>query len=333
MARYTRNTVILAKIETTPGVDASPTGASNAVLISNMTINPLNAQNVPRDVIRGYFGGSEQLVGNAYLEVTFDVEVAGAGAAGDVPAWGPLLRACAFDETIDVGVSVGYTPVSTGIKSLTIYYYDDGALHKLLMSRGDVSIKLGSGERPLFSFRFMGLDGGLTAAANATPDTSGFVTPLAVTDPNTGNLLFGCTYATAALSGGTSYASRGLQLALGNQLAHIPLLGGESIELVGPEDPEPRQPVIDVAQGRHVELVVAAGALGPDLGEAGLAQHLEMLADCRLGDAEFARDHVDHLARGQIADGQQFEDAAADGIAEDVEGVHQSTGPLPVSPV
>ena len=231
MARYTRNTVILAKIETTPGVDASPTGASNAVLISNMTINPLNAQNVPRDVIRGYFGGSEQLVGNAYLEVTFDVEVAGAGAAGDVPAWGPLLRACAFDETIDVGVSVGYTPVSTGIKSLTIYYYDDGALHKLLMSRGDVSIKLGSGERPLFSFRFMGLDGGLTAAANATPDTSGFVTPLAVTDPNTGNLLFGCTYATAALSGGTSYASRGLQLALGNQLAHIPLLGGESIEV------------------------------------------------------------------------------------------------------
>lgn len=231
MARYTRNTVILAKIETTPGVDASPTGASNAVLISNMTINPLNAQNVPRDVIRGYFGGSEQLVGNAYLEVTFDVEVAGAGAAGDVPAWGPLLRACAFDETIDVGVSVGYTPVSTGIKSLTIYYYDDGALHKLLMSRGDVSIKLGSGERPVFSFRFMGLDGGLTAAANATPDTSGFVTPLAVTDPNTGNLLFGCTYATAALSGGTSYASRGLQLALGNQLAHIPLLGGESIEV------------------------------------------------------------------------------------------------------
>ncbi len=235
MARYTRNTVILAKIETTPGVDASPTGASNAVLISNMTINPLNAQNVPRDVIRGYFGGSEQLVGNAYLEVTFDVEVAGAGAAGDVPAWGPLLRACAFDETIDVGVSVGYTPVSTGIKSLTIYYYDDGALHKLLMSRGDVSIKLGSGERPLFSFRFMGLDGGLTAAANATPDTSGFVTPLAVTDPNTGNLLFGCTYATAALSGGTSYASRGLQLALGNQLAHIPLLGGESIEVTNRE--------------------------------------------------------------------------------------------------
>ncbi len=235
MARYTRNTVILAKIETTPGVDASPTGASNAVLISNMTINPLNAQNVPRDVIRGYFGGSEQLVGNAYLEVTFDVEVAGAGAAGDVPAWGPLLRACAFDETIDVGVSVDYTPVSTGIKSLTIYYYDDGALHKLLMSRGDVSIKLGSGERPLFSFRFMGLDGGLTAAANATPDTSGFVTPLAVTDPNTGNLLFGCTYATAALSGGTSYPSRGLQLALGNQLAHIPLLGGESIEVTNRE--------------------------------------------------------------------------------------------------
>ena len=35
---------------------------------------------------------------------------------------------------------------------------------------------------------------------------------------------------------------------------------------------------------------------------------------------------VDHLARGVLVRRQQFEDAAADRIAEDVEGVHHISG-------
>lgn len=231
MARYTRNTVILAKIETVPGTDATPAGATDAILISNQSINPLNAQNVPRDVIRGFFGGSEHLVGNSFVEISFDVEIAGSGTAGTAPAWGPLLRACAFAETVTAVTRVDYTPISTAIESLTIYYYDDGALHKALMARGDCSIKMGSGDRPVFSFKFIGLDGGLTAASNATPTLTAFKTPLAVTDPNTGDLLFGCTYSAGALSGGTSYVSKGLNLSLGNKVSHIPLLGGQSVEI------------------------------------------------------------------------------------------------------
>lgn len=37
MARNSRNTIILAKIETTPGIDAVPTGAANALLVSDPT--------------------------------------------------------------------------------------------------------------------------------------------------------------------------------------------------------------------------------------------------------------------------------------------------------
>ena len=43
MSRLIRNTAILAKIETAYGVDAAPTGAANALLVSNLSINPLNA--------------------------------------------------------------------------------------------------------------------------------------------------------------------------------------------------------------------------------------------------------------------------------------------------
>jgi hypothetical protein len=231
MPRYIRNTVILAKIETTAGTDAVPTGAANACLISNASINPLNASNVPRDLLRGYFGGSEQLVGTAYVEASFDVELAGSGTAGTAPAWGELLKACAFSETISAGNRVDYTPISTTLKTATIYYYDDGVLHKLLGAMGDFSINLGIGERPVFSFRFIGIDGGVTAAANATPTLTAWKTPLAVTDPNTGDVTFGCTYATGSLTGGTTYPSRGLQVAMGNTVNHVPLLGGETVDL------------------------------------------------------------------------------------------------------
>ncbi|SEO64245.1 phage tail tube protein [Nitrosovibrio sp. Nv6] len=235
MARYTRNSAILAKIETAYGEDAIPSGVANAALISNLSVNPLNSNNINRDLIRPYFGASEQLVGTVYKEVSFDVELAGSGAAGTAPAWGPLLRACAFEETINAAVSVDYTPITDLQESLTIYYYRSGVLHKLLGAHGDCTLKAVIGTRPVFSFKFLGLDGGMSAAANPSLTLSGWKTPLSVSDANTGDLLFGCTYAAGALSSGTAYPSRGLELPFGNAVAHTPLLGGETIDITNRE--------------------------------------------------------------------------------------------------
>lgn len=231
MARYIRNTAILAKIETTYGTDPTPTGAANALLVSNVGITPLVAKNVDRDLLRPYFGASEQLVGIAHVEFTCDVEIQGAGAAGTAPAWGPLLRACAFAETISAGTRVEYDPVSQSIESLTAYYYDDGILHKLFGARGDFSVKLNAEGRPVFSFKFQGLDGAVSAAALPALTLTGWKTPSVVTDSNTADLLWGCTYATGALSGGTAYPSRGIELTVGNQVDFTELLGGESIDI------------------------------------------------------------------------------------------------------
>ncbi|WP_300435629.1 phage tail tube protein [Zoogloea sp.] len=230
MSRYSRNALILAKVETTAGVDAAPTGAANALLVANLTINPLKANNVSRDLVRPFFGGSEQLVGTATVEVSFDVELAASGTAGTAPAWGPLLLGCAFAEAVTAGSRVDYTPVTTGLKTLTLYYYDDGVLHKLLGAMGDVEIKAGIGERPLLSFKFEGIDGGVSAAT-ATGTYTPWKKPLVVTDPNTGDILLGCTYSAGALSGGTSYPSRGFNAKMGNSVVYTPLLGGDSIDI------------------------------------------------------------------------------------------------------
>lgn len=231
MGRYARKSAILAKIESVYGTDAVPDGASNAVLISNLNANPLNAQNVSRDLIRSYFGNSEDLVGNSFVELSFDVEIAGSGTAGTAPAWGPLLRACAFAEVVTALSRVDYTPVTAAIESLSIHYHRDGVRHKALGARGNCSLKLGVGGRPVFSFKFLGLDGGIAAAADPTQTLTAWKTPLAVTDANTSDLTFGCTYSAGALSGGTAYPSTGLDLELGNAVEHTPLIGGESVDV------------------------------------------------------------------------------------------------------
>lgn len=231
MSRLARKTAILAKIETTYGVDATPVGTTDAILISNQQINPLNAQNVDRALIRSYLGGAEQLVGTTFVDVSFDVELQSSGTAGTAPAWGPLLRACGMAEAISAGARVEYTPISDTFESATLYYYDDGVLHKLLGARGSFKLGMGIGNRPLISFKFIGIDGGVTAAANPAQTLTAWKTPAVITDPNTGDLLFGCTYATGALSAGTAYPSKGIDIDSGITVNHIPLLGGESVDL------------------------------------------------------------------------------------------------------
>ncbi|MBS1188910.1 MAG: hypothetical protein H6R10_702 [Rhodocyclaceae bacterium] len=234
MPRFTRNTAILAKIESAYGVDPVPTGDANAMLISNQSINPLNSNNIDRDLVRSYFGASEQLVGDAYVEISFDIELQNGGTAGEAPGYGCLLRACGFAESLlATPARVEYTPVSTGQESVTIYYYDDGVLHKALGCRGNVVFKPIAGQRPVMSFKFFGLDGGMSEATPGSLTLTGFKVPQAVTNPNTGDVTLGGTYAAGAITGGTAYPSRGLEVDCGNNVQHIPLLGGESADITG----------------------------------------------------------------------------------------------------
>lgn len=236
MPRYIRNTVILAKPEVTAGTDPTPTGAANAILVSDMSITPLDAQNIKRNNILGYFGGQEELVGPASVRVGFTVELAGSATAGTAPAWGNLLLACAMAEaTLATPDRVEYTPVSTALKTLTIYYYDDGALHKLHNVMGNCTLSAKVGDKPTIKFDFIGTDGGITAAANATPTLSAWKKPVAMTKANVVDITLGCTYATGAISGGTVYPSTGLELMLGNAVNFTPTLSAESVDITDRE--------------------------------------------------------------------------------------------------
>ena len=231
MARLIRKTVILAKVEVTSGTDSVPVNITNALQVSDLSITPLDSKNIDLDYIRGYFGNSESLVGTASVKCSFSVYLGGSGTAATAPAWGALLLGCGNAETTGLTTPnrVEYQPVTEALKTLTIYWYDDGVLHKLLGAFGNVKLSAKSGEAPKLTFDFIGLDGGGTAVANVVPTLTAWKTPPAITKANVTDVLLGCTYATGALTGGTSYNSTGLSLDWGNEVEFVPMLTTEEV--------------------------------------------------------------------------------------------------------
>ena len=231
MPRLIRKTVILVKPETTAGVDAVPTGAANAIQAMDMTITPLDAANIDTNVMAPWFGNSVSLVGSASVKCSFSVLLAGAGLAATAPAWGALMLGCGTAETTGLLTPnrVEYQPATDSLKTVTIYWYDDGLLHKLIGCFGNVKLSAKSGEAPKLTFDFTGLDAGVSATTNATAVLSGWKVPVGITKANVTDVLLGCTYATGALTGGVSYNSTGLSLDWGNAIAFAPMLTTEQV--------------------------------------------------------------------------------------------------------
>src|SRR5574337_672870 len=256
MARYARNTAILAKVESTAGTDAGPVNTTDAVLVSNVSVTPLDAQNVDRDLIRGYLGSSQQLVGRATKKITFEVEMAGSGTAATAPEWGDLLLGCGWAETTGLTTPnrVEYLPATDNLKTLTIYAYDSGVLHKLLGAMGNVKFNVRSGERPMMQFEFTAIDGGDTAVAVPTPTLTNWKIPVTVTAANvTTDVTLGCTYATGALSGGTAYPSLGLEIDMANRVSYMPTLTSQRVDL---NDRQPQGKVsLDLTAAQEVTFI------------------------------------------------------------------------------
>lgn len=185
MSYKTRKRVILAKIETTYGTDASPTGAANAILVRSVSVTPLAGEDIERQLIRPYYGNAQRIAGEKFVELEVQVELAGSGTAGAAPAWSPILRGCGFAETVDAGVDVTYNPITGGEESLTCYVHRDGVLHKFTGGRGSVAFKLDVNQIPYMTYRFQGLIAPVTNAALPAADVSAFLTPLPVSSANT----------------------------------------------------------------------------------------------------------------------------------------------------
>lgn len=209
--------VLLAKTEATYGTDPTPTGSSNAILVRNLEIQPIDAEQVNRDLVRPYFGASDILISNVRSRVTFEVEMAGAGAAGTVPKYGPILKACGMAETITASTKVTYTPLSESFNSVTIYVNIDGVTHKIKGCRGTVTLNMQVGQIPVYQFELMGIYQSPVdvAFSDVNANYSGFQAPQVFNNTNSSGFQF------------HSYAAelQSLELQVGMDMVYRELVG------------------------------------------------------------------------------------------------------------
>ena len=226
MPLLSRKRLILAKGESSYGTDSSPAG-TDAVLVSSLEINPLSGDNVSRELIRPYLGSFDQLIAKTSVEITFEIELAGSGAAGTAPRYGSILKACGFAETVSSGVSVSYQPVSSSFSSVTIYFNVDGVLHKITGCRGDLSMTCAVAEIPKLKFTLQGIYNAPTDTAQPSVTYSNQATPLIFRQGNTSSFSF-FSYAGALQS---------VEFNMANTLLYRELVGGTKETIITDRQP------------------------------------------------------------------------------------------------
>jgi len=215
MALLTRKRVILIEAESSYATDPNP-GATDVVLVRDLSITPQSSDVVNRDVVRPFLGASEQLLANTSVEVSFSVELAGSGAAGTAPRYGAALKACGLSETVSSGTSVTYAPVSSSFSSVTIHYNTDGVRHKVTGARGTVVLNASVGEIPSLDFTFTGIYNAPDDSALPTVTYGNQATPLVFKNGNTTSFQL-LSFSAALMS---------LSMDLGNSTVYRELVGG-----------------------------------------------------------------------------------------------------------
>ncbi len=182
---FFRKKLITLKAESTYGTDPTP-AAAQAIQTSNLRIRPYGGPRITRDIDRQGVGAQDEVNTAPEVEITFDAELVGSGAAGTAPNIDAALQACGMDATIVASTSVTYKPVDPqSTESCTIWFYLDGQIHKIVGCRGDWSLNFPAGGYPRYSFRFIGLFAAPIAGAMVTPVFTNAGVAIPVTKVNT----------------------------------------------------------------------------------------------------------------------------------------------------
>jgi hypothetical protein len=113
-----RNSFLLAKTETAYGTLASAIGATDAVKITSLEVNPYTGTRVERDLIKGFLGADRQPLTNEHVAVTVTFEWGGSGVAATAPRFSPLLLAAGMN--LAASAEITGTATAGGANTITL---------------------------------------------------------------------------------------------------------------------------------------------------------------------------------------------------------------------
>jgi hypothetical protein len=169
MVMLSKRCLLLAKAETTYGVDPTPTEAANALLVIDPQIKE-TFEAVERGVKLQTLTPFPSLAAMKSAEITFKSEIKGSGSVALAPRLGVILQACGFTPTVNSGVSVSYAPVSSSFTSITCWLYKDGRKHVINGCRGkSMKVIAEAGKVAMLEITLEGLYTAPTNVALPTP--------------------------------------------------------------------------------------------------------------------------------------------------------------------
>jgi len=183
---FERNQVLLAGIEDEAGELETLTGAANAIKCGVVSAD-VDGRQLSDPYVRNSISAEPERFVNKTVRFSIPVAVKGAGTAGTVPEFGPLLRACALKQSIvlvsEVPTKVEYTPRNkpAEMETCSIYLYKDGLVIQASGCMGELTFMGQSGEFAMFTIDMQGKFVIAKDEANPTP-TYQAVDPVEVKD-------------------------------------------------------------------------------------------------------------------------------------------------------
>lgn len=290
--RFYKNKAILLKAEATVGTDAVPAPLANWIEARNVQFTPMEAETAERNIDVPYFGNGGKLQVAQYARLSFEVALAGPGTAGDAPKVAPALLACALSETLTAATSAAYNLVSTAIGACSIYVNIDGALHKMVGSRGTVGVRLNAKAIPVLVFEFQSIYVDPSAQTLPAVDRSGWPVEEPVSAANSTKLTLG----------GVDLAFSALELSLANQIARINLPGPQIECAVTDRRPTGSVTVLAPAFGTWDPFAVAKAGTNVALSTThGSAAGKQVKIDANVVLTDVAYEQIEGMAAYRIA--------------------------------
>lgn len=168
--------LLLIKLETTYGVDATPTGTANAILSKDVEVTPLEAEALERGLVKPYLGADEDILVGEHVLLTGKTELQGSGALGVAPLLGVILRSAGFAEVINAGASVEYVLAADNYESATVHFYQGNTKHAMRGAMSSIKVMLEKGISYL-EFNYIGLWVDPAKVVTPTADFSGWQNP------------------------------------------------------------------------------------------------------------------------------------------------------------
>jgi hypothetical protein len=224
---HSKQSVLLAKIESVYGTDPTPSPTVDALLVMDVNVKLVH-ETLERNVAWKFFDKKPSIKGESYAEVSFKIDMIGSGSVALAPRIGAILKAARLEETVQSGSSVTYT-VSVGtISSVTLYVYIDGRLHIITGAKvANAKITYTAGKTCVMEVTMKGL----YAAASVA------VLPATVTYESTVNLPPVCKSSLFAYNAKTTLVAQTVEIDFGIELAKRASLntttGVAGFEIVG----------------------------------------------------------------------------------------------------